>query len=152
MWMTMTVAALVLVSGAPARPAAAVEGLAWLEGTWAGERDGVHSDEVWTSARGGALLGVHRDVKDGRMVSWEFLRIQGAGAVITFFASPQSAPPTPFTLVESGAMRVVFENKAHDFPQRILYWLDPAGALHARIEGPQGGQTVGEEWVWTRSR
>ena len=34
----------------------------------------------------------------------------------------------------------MFENRQHDFPQRILYWLDAAGAMHARIEGPQGGQ------------
>ena len=51
-----------------------------------------------------------------------------------------------------GTKRVVFENRQHDFPQRILYWLDPGGALHARIEGPQGGKTVSEEWVWTRAR
>ena len=47
---------------------------------------------------------------------------------------------------------MVFENLQHDFPQRILYWLDAAGAMHARIEGPQAGKTVSEEWVWTRAR
>ena len=31
-------------------------------------------------------------------------------------------------------------------------WLDAPGALHARVEGPQGGRTVSEEWVWTRAR
>ena len=55
-------------------------------------------------------------------------------------------------MVESGDKRVVFENKQHDFPQRILYWLDAQGALHARIEGPQGGKTVSEEWVWKRAK
>ena len=48
--------------------------------------------------------------------------------------------------------RAVFENKQHDFPQRILYWLDAKGALRARIEEPQGGKTASEEWVWTKSR
>ena len=46
--------------------------------------------------------------------------------------------------------RAVFENRQHDFPQRILYWLDASGAMHARIEGPQGGKTVSEEWVWRK--
>ena len=54
--------------------------------------------------------------------------------------------------MESRRGKAVFENPAHDFPQRILYWLDGAGALHARIEGPQDGKAVGEEWVWTRAR
>jgi hypothetical protein len=53
--------------------------------------------------------------------------------------------------VEHSDRRVVFENRSHDFlPQRILYWLDAQGALHARIEGPQGGKTVSEEWVFRR--
>jgi hypothetical protein len=149
----VTVLAVALLVPTPARPeakATTVDRLAWMQGTWAGEKDGVAMEEFWTSPRGGALLGLHRDVKGDRIVSWEFLRIEAGDGGIVFHASPRSAPPTPFTLVESGDKRVVFENKAHDFPQRILYWLDARGALHARIEGPQAGKTVSEEWVWTR--
>lgn len=130
---------------------AADERLAWLEGRWAGEKDGVRSEERWTGPLGGALLGVHADVKAGRLVSWEFLRIDRGPEGTVYYASPRSAPPTPFRLVEAGDRRAVFENEAHDFPRRILYWLDEKGALHARIEGPQGGKTVGEEWVWTKT-
>jgi hypothetical protein len=147
------VAALALLAGSRAGavpPAEGVEALAWMAGAWAGEKDGVAMEEVWTSPRGGALLGLHRDVKGGRLLSWEFLRIQATDAGVVYFASPRSAPPTPFKLVEAGDRRVVFENKAHDYPQRILYWVDAKGALHARIEGPQGGRTVSEEWVWTK--
>jgi hypothetical protein len=122
---------------------------AWLAGTWQGEKDGVEMEEYWTDPRGGALLGLHRDVKGGRLVSFEFMRIQKTDAGLVYFASPGSKPPVPFTLVEQADKRVVFENRQHDFPQRILYWLDTQGALHARIEGPQGGKTVSEEWVWT---
>jgi hypothetical protein len=132
-------------------PARGVESLAWMQGSWAGEKDGVAMEEMWTAPRGGALLGIHRDVKNDRMVSWEFLRIEATDAGIFYFASPRSAPPTSFKLVESSAKRAVFENKQHDFPQRISYWLDGAG-LHARIEGPQGGKTVSEEWVWPRAK
>ena len=142
---------LVAALGAAA-PAADVERLGWLEGRWVGEKDGVSMEELWTAPRGGALLGLHSDVKAGRLVSWEFLRIADSGEGLTYFASPRSATPTPFRLVEIGERRAVFENRQHDFPQRILYWLDAQGALHARIEGPQGGQTVSEEWVWTRAR
>jgi hypothetical protein len=41
----------------------------------------------------------------------------------------------------------VFENKEHDFPQRILYWRGK-GALHARIEGLRDGQPRSLEWRW----
>lgn len=138
-------------AGTPATPdTGGVDALSWLEGMWTGEKDGVSMEELWTAPRGHALLGLHRDVKDGRLVSWEFFRIQATESGAAYFASPRSAPPVAFRLVESTAKRVVFENKEHDFPQRILYWLDTEGALHARIEGPQHGTTVSEEWVWTR--
>jgi hypothetical protein len=144
--------ALVLVVGlgTTAPGADGPAGLSWMEGRWAGEKDGVYQEEVWTDARGGALLGMHRDVKGDRLVSWEFLRIATTPEGTFYFASPRSAPPTPFKLVALSGRRVEFENAQHDFPQRILYWLDGAGALHARIEGPQGGKTVSEEWTWTK--
>jgi hypothetical protein len=43
----------------------------------------------------------------------------------------------------------VFSDPAHDFPKRILYWLDEAGALHARVEGDAA---MAEEWTWTRAK
>lgn len=133
-------------------PAHEIERLAWFEGRWEGVSGGTSMEEQWTSLRGGALLGLHRDVKAGRMVSFEFLRIQKTPEGILYFASPRSRPPVAFKLVELGARRAVFENREHDFPQRVLYWIDAAGAMHARIEGPQGGKTVSEEWAWTRAR
>jgi len=126
--------------------------LSWMEGHWTGTTKGVAMEEIWTAPRGGALLGLHRDVRDAKMISFEFIRIDITPEGATYFASPRSKPATPFRAVEWGDKRVVFENKEHDFPQRILYWLDGAGALHARIEGPQGGKTVGEEWTWTKGR
>src|SRR5688572_14947884 len=108
----MVAAALALLAGLAggAAPPAGVEALAWMEGAWAGEKDGVVMEEVWTGPRGGAMLGLHRDVKGARMVSWEFIRIQATDAGVTYFASPRSAPATPFVLVEAGDKRAVFEN------------------------------------------
>ena len=136
----------------PATPAA-LHSLSWLEGRWTGLEGGVAMEEHWTSPSGGGLLGMHKDVKDGRMVSFEFLRIQSTpNDGVVYFASPRSAAPTPFRMLEGGDARVVFENKEHDFPQRILYWLGPKGELHARIEGTTGGKALHEEWVWTKVR
>jgi hypothetical protein len=111
-------------------------------------------EEIWTSADGGALVGLHKDVSTrggaARMVSFEFLRIEAGPDGVAYVAQPGGRPPTRFPLVESGPRRAVFANPAHDFPQRILYWLDAAGALHARVEGPKDGKTVGQEWTWTK--
>ena len=44
----------------------------------------------------------------------------------------------------------MFANPEHDFPQRILYWLE-GEVLHARIEGETAGGPRSSEWVYTRS-
>jgi hypothetical protein len=142
-------AMLVLAAPAPSGTDAAM--LAWMSGRWAGNQGGTAMEEMWTPPAGGTLLGVHRDVRDGKTVSFEFLRIEAAADGITYWGSPQGAPATPFRMIESTKNRVVFENPKHDFPTRILYWLEePAGTLHARIEGVMNGKAASEEWAWQR--
>ena len=82
-------------------------------------------------------------------MSFEFLRIEKTAAGIAYIAQPQGRPPTSFPLVESSANRVVFENKTHDFPQRIIYWRE-RDSLHARVEGPKNGREQAMEWTWMR--
>ena len=143
-----------LAARAPGLSPRQIADLAWLEGHWTGSDGPLQMEEIWTSADGGALVGLHKDVSTRggapRMVSFEFLRIEAGAGGVDYVAQPGGQPPTRFALVERGPRRAVFANPAHDFPQRILYWLDDSGALHARIEGPKGGKTVGQEWTWTK--
>jgi hypothetical protein len=132
-------------------PTPGIEMLGWLAGHWAGESNGIAMEEHWTTADGNALVGMHKDVKDGRMVSFEFFRVApGPGGRTTYFTSPGGRPAVAFTAIEITDTRVVFENRQHDFPQRILYWLGEGGRLHARIEGTMNGKTASEEWSWAR--
>ena len=139
------------LGGTAAGAGPGLEGLAWMAGTWTGTVDGVEMEEIWTPPKGGAMLGVHRDVAGGKMQSFEFFRIESAADGITYWASPGGRPATPFRLAKSEGRRVVFENPQHDFPTRILYWLTEDGALHAKIEGTQGGKPASEEWTWRRT-
>jgi hypothetical protein len=50
----------------------------------------------------------------------------------------------------TGGDEVVFENPAHDFPQRIRYRASGA-ALQARIEGTMNGKTRGIDFPYTRT-
>ena len=128
-----------------------ISALSWLAGSWGGTADGVASEEHWTSAAGDGLVGMHKDVKAGRMTGFEFLRIEvDSQSRVCYISMPGGAPPTSFCAIEITDRRVVFENRSHDFPQRILYWLDAAGRLHARIEGPLEGKEAAMDWVWSR--
>lgn len=124
--------------------------LAWMEGVWVGVSRGVAIEEHWSSPEGGGLIGMHKDSKDGRMVGFEFLRIVPDSGALWYLASPGGAPPTRFRAVELGERRVVFDHPTHDFPQRILYWIDDRGRLNARIEGRVDGRERSQSWVWTR--
>lgn len=124
--------------------------LAWMAGSWAGEHEGIRAEEHWIAPEGGLMLGLHRDVAGGKAVFFEFLRIEKRPDGIVYLASPRGVPATPFRLVESKGKRAVFENKTHDFPKRILYWLSEDGSLHARVEGAPGEEKKAQEWIWRR--
>ena len=126
--------------------------LAWLAGTWSGSEGGVNTEEHWTAPDGEAMLGMNKAVRSGRMISFEFIRIaHDKEGRVCYFASPGGrAPATPFCATEISASRAVFENPAHDFPKKILYWLDESGRLNARTEGVMDGKEVSEQWTWTK--
>jgi len=124
--------------------------LSWLSGQWVGAKDGMEMEEFWLAPKGNTMLGLHRDVSRGKTVSFEFLRIEADEAAITYWASPKGSTATPFKMIEQGNTRVVFENPDHDFPTRIIYWLDKDGSLHAKIEGTIGSKPTTEEWSWRK--
>ena len=130
-----TLALTLLVSSASAAPGP--DGLGWLSGRWCTTGDEPKIEEHWLPHRGDMLLGVNRTLKGGRTTSFEFLRIVLVDGQATYVAQPGGGPPTPFTRTEGGVNWVRFENRAHDFPQRIEYRRD-AEALHAEIAGPGG--------------
>jgi hypothetical protein len=129
-------------------PEAQLAALSWMVGGWAGEEGGSFTEEHWLAPRGGTMLGVNRTVKGGRSAAFEFLRIEARADGLVYLASPGGKPATAFRAREVSAERVVFENKDHDFPQRVVYWR-AEGALHARIEGVVAGTVSAREWRWT---
>ena len=128
-----------------------LDDLAWMAGYWVGSVDGVVAEELWLEPRGAFMIGVHRDSSARGDAFFEYLRIQRTPSGIVYLASPAGRDPTPFPLTTLEDRRVVFENPDHDFPQRITYWLDETGALHARVEGDVNGDTRTDEWVWQRT-
>jgi hypothetical protein len=136
-----------LLLQASPQPPSGVDQLSWMAGSWGSGPEGVETEEHWTSARAGSLLGMNRTLKGDKTVAFEFLRIEARPDGIFYLASPGGRPATPFKLKETSKQKAVFENPEHDFPQRILYWRDGA-SLCARIEGTRNGKPGGQEWCW----
>lgn len=130
--------------------ASSLQDLGWLAGYWTAETEESLTEELWLPPKGGVMLGLHRDLFPSGKMFFEYLRIEETADGIVYQASPRGNVPTPFPLKESDTQRVVFENPAHDFPQRIIYWGEGSDLLHARVEGAPG--TKSEEWVWRRAQ
>lgn len=140
-------------TAAPAAAKPAVAELAWLAGTWSFERNGRVVTERWTAPAGGMMLGTSQTVAGERTLEYEFvaLRTDKEGRVV-YVAKPSRQPEATFTLVKLAEREVIFENPAHDFPQRISYTLKADGTLLAAIEGTKDGKTRRVEFPYRAVR
>lgn len=133
--------ALLLLPLAPAAAPAASErqdDLAWLAGSWCGSDGSRLVEETWLLPRQHEAIGMSRTMQGGRMVSFEYMRITKVEGVIRFVGQPGGDAPTEFPRTAGGEGWIRFENKAHDFPQRIEYRRDGDG-LYAEVGGPGEG-------------
>ena len=114
----------------------------WMAGTWMTEDGATWSDEVWTDARGGLMLGIARTGFGPRLDSWELAQIrQRPDGTITFVAQPRGKDASEFPMVLVSEEAIEFANPAHDYPQRIRYWRQ-GKLLMAEISRIDGSQAM----------
>jgi len=129
-----------------------VTSLAWMAGCWSAEQGEAGTGEHWLRPAGGTMLGVSRTVKNGKTVAFEFMQLRhDAGGKLVLIALPSGQQQTTFTAVASERNSVTFENPSHDFPQKVIYRLQPGGKLTARIEGMRGGKLRGIDFPMQRA-
>jgi len=137
----------------PADGRDAVQRLSWFAGCWTRQAPGsaMVVEEQWMTPRAGFALGVSRTVRADSMVTeFEQLRLfQRAGRAV-YHAEPSGQAPTDFEAQTTSDSVVVFENAAHDFPQRIIYRKRGRDSLLARIEGTMRGQSRGVDFAYGR--
>ena len=133
-------------------PTTNVDDLAWISGCWESKDAAkeVRIVEQWMAPEGGAMLGMSRTVRAGKMTGYEFLRIVRDDISVKYVSRPsQNTTDTDFRLLKSSANEVVFENLQHDFPQRIIYRRE-GDKLTARIEATSSGKTRGIDFPYRR--
>jgi hypothetical protein len=72
---SMLPAAAAAQSSAASAPKASLEDFRWLVGHWTGTGLGGTSEELWSAAAGGAMLGSFRQLQDGKVVFYELLTL-----------------------------------------------------------------------------
>ena len=130
-----------------------INDLAWLAGCWEANLRGREVNEQWMKPGGGIMLGMARTVSQGKAAEFEFTQIrQDKDGAIYYVAKPSGQAEASFKLVKLQNKEAVFENPQHDFPQRILYRLQPDGSLFARVEATVKGQTRGIDYPYKRAK
>ena len=112
-----------------------IEDLAWMSGDWETTSGPLQIEEHWTRVAGGSMIGMGRTIAKGRMVFFEYLRIESRADGIYYVAHPKARPGTDFKLVRAEGQSATFENLAHDFPKRLIYRKNADGSLTTRVEG-----------------
>jgi hypothetical protein len=140
-----------LTSAAAAQSAPRVHQLRWLAGCWVQREGGRTVEEQWMPPRGGLMLGAGRTVKGDSLVEFEQVRILERNGRLVYAAAPSGQAPAEFESIAVTDTSVVFENAAHDFPQRVLYRRAGADSLVARVEGTRGGRVRGVDFPYQRT-
>jgi hypothetical protein len=108
---------------------------AWLSGHWCSQSADQLLEEYWLPPNADLAIGVGRTLKAGKIVTFEFMRIETRDGATNYLAMHDGKPAVAFRLTASGPDWARFENPQHDFPKRVEYRRTPAG-LHAEIAGP----------------
>lgn len=116
----------------PTRPMedARLEDLAWLEGTWRGQINGDYTEEVWTGATAGAMMGMFRQASEGRLRFYEFmiiverdknieLRIKHFDPDLIGWEDKDKS--TMFSLCELGDRQAVFLQESEGKPRWLVF-------------------------------
>ncbi len=87
------------------------------------------------------------------MAFHEYMRIEQTkdGKLVYHARIGPQTPGTPFTLTRAGEGEAIFENQAHDFPQRILYRRVSADEIHAQVDGIDKGKPRAQNFPMKRT-
>lgn len=121
------------VAGAQAGPLARA---GWLSGCWEQRTSNRVTLEMWMPPLGDMMLGAGRTTVGTATREYEQLRLKVDGDRLVYTALPSGQHEASFPSIVVSDTLLVFENTAHDFPQRITYRRQGADSIVAQTEGP----------------
>lgn len=122
-------------------------------GAWENIEKEYYSAEIWEKINDSTLSAISYTVKGIDTLSYEKIRLELRGNEINYIPSVRGQNddlPVKFKLI-SLENEAVFENKEHDFPQRIIY-VQSANELKASIEGIKNGEKRRIDFSFTEKK
>jgi hypothetical protein len=128
----------------------ALEGL---EGLWKMETSRGAIYEEWQPKSNNKMTGRSYRINNTDTIVMERIELYREGNDIIYspvVSNQNNQQAVTFKLISITDGRYVFENKAHDFPQRVIYKIVSKDAVNARIEGIRNGQERGSDFRYSR--
>ena len=119
-----------------------IEDINWLIGKWHGvDVNELVFNESWEREGKNSFTGFGCIITpDGDTVFKETLKINLVEGNLYYVATvPENKGPVLFKMVSGGKQNAVFENREHDFPQRISYLLENNNHMSVKLEGVEKG-------------
>lgn len=95
----------------------------FMQGCWEKKEKGALKQETWGGGEGGLYLGYAKNVNDGAISFYEFLKIEKINGKWIYRPYLKGVGKAPFLLKYYSEGRVEFENLKNDYPQKIVYSL-----------------------------
>jgi hypothetical protein len=124
-----------------------------LLGTWSMETERGMLYESWQKMNDSTLMGKSYKVNGKDTVMTEQVELVSRKGKIMYIPTVEenNNKPVAFILVRLENRSYTFENKAHDFPQRIIYNLPQKNTMHAWIEGNMNGQFKRSDFKYVKT-
>lgn len=130
-----------------------IKEFAWLEGKWQNNTSDGLFTEKWTKETDSTFAGYSTIIKGKDTIFFETIVLDQKGDSLHYIVTTpkqNDARPVSFTLKSFTANSYIFENKQHDFPQRITYTKVTNDSLVAEISGTQNNKPAVEEFPMKR--
>ena len=122
-------------------------------GDWRIQASGGVMYESWKNVSASEMQGRSYKLNGKDTITFETVKLAKLSEGIFYIpivSNENDGKPVPFRLISSADKKYVFENKEHDFPQRIVYHLITKDSVHAWIEGTQNGKEGRADYYLSR--
>jgi hypothetical protein len=153
----MKAAVLVILNLLPAfiRQTDPYDQLQQLNGTWKMQTPKGPIYESWRKTHENEMQGGSYKINGRDTIHFETVKLtkQADGVFyIPVVKNENEGKPVAFKMISSDSNNFIFENKEHDFPQRIIYHIVNKDSVHAWIEGTHDGKAGREDYFFARVR
>lgn len=124
-----------------------------LEGGWKMQTEKRIIYEHWSITSESEMIGNSYAVKGKDTILLERVKLAQNGNNIFYVPVVEGqnrGRPVSFKLINADQMKFTFENKAHDYPQRIIYHIITKDSLHAWVEGTKNGKEMRSDYYFKR--